>query len=112
MIGHQLNGCRIVAAVPSSRETYTILAVRIPGHPDAPGDEFVTASVHVSQLPKPEFWHNGHYFRNLSEACSGFLDRSQTTTTHMAKAIEDALLALWKAEAPEGVAPIIEKEST
>lgn len=111
MIGHQLNGCRIVAAVPSSRETYTILAVRIPNHPDAPGDEFVTASVHTSQIPAPTFWSNGHYFHDLSEACSGFLDRSQTTTTHMAQAIQDAVVAIWKAEAPEGVTPVIKEDA-
>jgi hypothetical protein len=79
LIGHRLNGCTIVAAAPATiRECFTILAVRNTpdGVPDGPGDPFVTATVHYTQVPTPEYWSNGHYLGRIEDAVEDFNERS------------------------------------
>lgn len=74
MIGHQLNGCTIVAAVPQTAGYYVVLAVRNEGHPDAPGDPYVVATMWAHDVPAPDHWNNGHYYQHFSAAVADFLE--------------------------------------
>lgn len=74
MIGHVLNGYRIVAAVPEDSVAYTILAHTVEDH----ADPWVVTHVEIASMPHPPVWFNGSYHRRGEEAVKDFQSRAST----------------------------------
>lgn len=95
-VGHRFSsGAVTLGVIPADKDSVIVLARVREG-------EYVIGRVHVSQLPHPEEWHNGDYFRSVEGAVKRWLERTGpwsgddllSATRHMTALIESIEKAL------------------